>query len=102
MNDEVFPTPAVEVFTFAMYSVASASVWVISKRQERRYVAVGKQPYISTFATIATIRATHCFWAFTSETDTSGATIAAPHIQLGFIDKHAHKNLQATSARYSN
>jgi hypothetical protein len=102
MDDEVFATSSMKVFAFTVNAVASASVRVISKCQERRHVTVGQQPHIATLAAIATIGATHGFRTFASETDASSAAVSAPHIQLGFIDKHAHRNLQATSARYSN
>jgi hypothetical protein len=102
MDDEVFTTSSMEVFAFTVNAVASASVRVISKCQERRHVTVGQQPHIAALAAIATIGPTHSFRTFASETDASSAAVSAPHIQLGFIDKHAHRNLQATSARYSN
>ena len=102
MNDEVFASSSMEVFTFAVNSVASASVRVVSKCQKRRHVTVGQQPHIAALAAIAAVWPTHRFRTFATETDASSAAVSAPHIQLGFIDKHAHRNPQATSARYSN
>ena len=66
-------------------------VRVVAKRQQRRDVAIGNQPHVAALAAIATVGATEGDGAFPTERDAARATIATAHVQLGFIDKSAHR-----------
>ena len=54
-------------------------------------LAVGNQPHVAALAAIATVGATEGDGAFPTERDAARATIATAHVQLGFIDKSAHR-----------
>ena len=75
----------------AVHTIERPAVRVVAKRQQRRDVAVGNQPHVAALAAIATVGATEGDGAFPTERDAARATIATAHVQLGFIDKSAHR-----------
>jgi hypothetical protein len=80
-----------QIFTFAMHSIGGTPMRMISKCQQRRHVVVCNEPYIAAATTVTTIRATHGHWAFTTERNAASTAVAAAYIQLGFVNKGAHR-----------
>ena len=88
---QVLATLAVLILAHAVHAIERPAVRVVAKRQQRRDVAIGNQPHVAALAAIATVGATEGDGAFPTERDAARATIATAHVQLGFIDKSAHR-----------
>jgi hypothetical protein len=91
IDNQFGSTTTVQVLTHSVNAVACSTVRVIPKRQQRSNVMVGYQPDRSTIATIATVWPTECNRAFTTETDTAKTAVATANVELGFVDKCAHR-----------
>jgi hypothetical protein len=74
-----------------VHTILGTPVGMVSKGEQRGDVAIGDQPNIAAFATVASVRPSERFGAFSAERRTAGATIAAAYIQLRFIDEPAHR-----------
>ena len=90
MDDQVGPRLAMHVFALAVHAVTGATVRMIAKREQRRDVAVGDEPDVATLSAIAAVGATHDDRPLATERDAACAAVAAPHIQLRFINKSGH------------
>jgi hypothetical protein len=77
---EIFSTATMKVFALAVNAIAGATVWVVTKSQKRRRIAVSNQPDIATFAAVSTIGSTKGHRTFTTEAHTACATVSTADI----------------------
>jgi hypothetical protein len=63
---------------------------VIPKRDQRGDVAIGHQPDIAAAATVTAIGTTPTDIGLTTEGHTTGAPVAAPHVEAALVDELGH------------
>ena len=63
---------------------------MVLERQERGHVAVGDEPDVATLAAVAAVRAALGHVGLAPDRDTSGAAVAASHIDLTLVDEAGH------------
>ena len=73
-------TLAVKVFTFSVDAVASNTVRMVTKSQERGHIAVCDHPHIATLTTVAAIWAAHSLRTFATKRHTACSAVTGPHI----------------------
>jgi hypothetical protein len=91
---QVLAALAVLVLAHSVHAVERPAVRMVAERQQRRHVAAGHQPDVAALAAVAAIGPTEGHRPFTAERHTARATVASAHVELGLVDKSAHRTLR--------
>lgn len=90
VDDEIIGPGSMLLLPLTVGAALGPTVGMVLERQQRGDVAIGHEPDIAASATVATVRTTLGDMGFASKRHTAGAAIAAPNIQLAFVDESGH------------
>jgi hypothetical protein len=59
----------------------------VAEGQQRRHLAVGVEPQVAALAAVASVGAAPGDVRLPPERHRAGTTVAAPHVEVGFVDE---------------